>query len=198
MEKLKLKVIAGTSATEVLEQIGINFEIYGGTRPGEVSTDEEITAFCKKVIDEEEKNTVVLISFTEFWKEDEKIGIPLSSTEAAEMLEKLSGESHCFITRLCIGGAGQPPEVETVKTTVTMKALDAREIKGYLSMDDYTYPGAYNPMGIGSFFVRSVQGDYNNIKGMPVAALTELLERKYGASLVNGKNIWRKEENEND
>ena len=90
----------------------------------------------------------------------------------------------------------EPVEVATDETTVVMKNLNKWEIDGYLSLADYNYPGAYSPVGKGAFFVRSVMGDYNVIKGMPVKLLMDLLERKYGITPVEGKNIWWKGSNE--
>ena len=190
MGNLKLVVLGPPSSAEVLRQIGIQFESYGGFSSVKADNDEEIKELLKEIVLKQENDTIALTTSIELYVDNKKVGVPTNVEEARKMLKSLSGKSHCFMTRLCLGGAGQSLEVASVKTTVVMKELDAGEIERYLAVGDFMYPGGYNPVGKGSVFVRSVQGDYNNIKGMPISALTGLLESKYGITFVNGKNIW--------
>ena len=192
MNNYKLNVLAPSEATQVLEQIGINFEKYSGAIPLEINSDEDILTLGTKMLENADKNTIVLTTATELRIDDVKMDIPSGREEAKKMLKLLSGKKHCFITRMCIGGAGEPVEVVSEKTVLELKKLDDREITGYLSFEDYSYPGGYSPVGKGALFVRNITGDYNVIKGMPVNLLAKLLEEKYGITPVEGKNIWWK------
>ncbi len=192
MKKLKLTTVCSRPAMEVLKQIGVNFEPYGGIIPVDIDSDRAMMEICNKIISESDEKTIVLVAETGIYLKDERLGVPGNKEEAAEQLKKLSGKTHRFITRMCIGGAGEPPETAVCETKVAMKEIKEWEVRGYLSMCDFRYPGAYDLTGPGSFFVRSVQGDFNNIKGMPVSVLMELLNNKYGISIVNGKNIFAK------
>ena len=195
MEKYKLTVLAAPSATDVLNQIGIIFDEYGGARPLEINSDEEMLELGNKMLEDTDEDTIILASYTELRMNDKKIGVPPDKEEAKTILKQLSGKTHYFVTKLCIGGAGEPPEVVNVKTGVSLKNFDKWEIDGYLSIWDYNYPGGYSPFGQGALFVRSISGDFNTIKGMPVSTLMELLERKYGITPVNDKKIWKKGSN---
>lgn len=195
MDNYKLMVLAPPVATDVLEQIGISFEKYEGARPLEINSDEEMFELADRMLKDADKNTIVLATYTELILNKTKMGIPLNEEEAENMLNQLSGKTHHFITKMCIGGAGQPVDVIDDTTAVTFKELSEWEVKGYTSFLDYNYPGAYSPMGKGAFFIRSISGDYNVIKGMPVNMLIGLLEKKYGITPVEGKNIWWKGSN---
>lgn len=189
MTDFKLCVLARPEAREVLDKTGISYETYTAESPFKIEKEEDLLMLCKKAVSESDEKTIVLISHTDLYSDNEKIGVPKNEAEAKRMLEKLSGKKHFFVTRLCLGGGGQLPETVKAETAVTMKPLDKTEIDSYVALNDYAYDGAYSPTGKGSFFVRGVNGDFNNINGMPISKLTELLNKKYGITLAN---IWTK------
>ena len=184
MKKYKLTVLAPPEATQVLNQVGIAFENYKGSRPLEIGSIAEMQELGDRMVSESDGNTIVLATYTELTLGDRKYGIPADKDEAKEMLLNLSGKTHIYTKRLCIGGAGEPVEVVETQTKVTLKSFLPWEIDGYLSFWDYNYPGAYSPMGKGAFYVRSVMGDFNVIKGMPVSVVCEILEKKYGINPI--------------
>ena len=192
MQKYKLIVVASADATEVLDQVGISYKCYSGAHPPEINKDEELLEFCNKIIESEGQNTIAVVAYTHMKIKNEKIGVPINKAEAKKMLLKLSGKTHSYVSRMCIGGAGEPVELVTAETKVSLKNLEEWEIDGYLSFEDFSYPGAYLPTGKGAFFTRSILGDFNIIKGIPLALLIEKFEQKYGITPENGKNIWWK------
>ena len=198
MEKYKLLVLADQMAARVLSQVGIEYEIFSGSRPLEINSEKEILELGNQLLKSQDNDTIVLAVYTELILEDKKLGIPRDEEEAYSMLEQLSGKDYSYVTRLCMGGSGSPVDVMTIETRVTFKELSEWEIKGFLKLADYSHPGAHLPYGKGAFFVRKISGDFNNIKGMPLAAVGELLEKKYGINPIDGKNIWMKGSTEND
>jgi len=69
----------------------------------------------------------------------------------------------------------------TVSTRVLFKKLTAAEIAGYVATGEpMDKAGAYAIQGIGSFLVKSIEGSYTNVVGLPVAELVDLLRKDFG------------------
>ena len=67
---------------------------------------------------------------------------------------------------------------ESVETKVFIKKLSARAIDNYLAKDDVLdKAGAYTIQGEGSKLITKIDGDFNNVMGLPLSrvliALTE-------------------------
>jgi septum formation protein len=65
---------------------------------------------------------------------------------------------------------------DVVITDVRFKKLTAREIDWYInSGEPFDKAGAYAIQGIGTFLVRSINGSYTNVVGLPVCEIVEFL-----------------------
>ena len=109
---------------------------------------------------------------------DEQIlGKPGSEDEAREMLKRLSGKSHQVLTGYCICCKEKKQLFsETVITEVRFKKLRLEEIDWYIKTEEpLDKAGAYAIQGIGSFLVRSIEGSYTNVVGLPVCEVMEVL-----------------------
>ena len=115
-------------------------------------------------------DTIVLV-------DDQILGKPGSKDEAREMLKRLSGKSHQVLTGYCICCKEKKQLFsETVKTAVHFKKLRVEEIDWYIETDEpLDKAGAYAIQGIGSFLVRSIDGSYTNVVGLPVCEVMEVL-----------------------
>ncbi len=61
---------------------------------------------------------------------------------------------------------------------VTFRPLMALELDAYLASGEWQgRAGAYAIQGLGGRLVRSIEGDYLNVVGLPAALLVTLLER---------------------
>jgi septum formation protein len=109
------------------------------------------------------------------------LGKPRSGDEARRMLGRLSGRTHQVLTGYCILQLSSGTRrAETVKTDVCFKALSPAEIDWYVGTGEpFDKAGAYAIQGIGTFLVRSINGSYTNVVGLPVCEVVEfLIERK--------------------
>lgn len=109
---------------------------------------------------------------------DEQIlGKPGSEDEAREMLKRLSGKRHQVLTGYCICCKEKKQLFsETVITEVHFKKLRLEEIDWYIKTEEpLDKAGAYAIQGIGSFLVRSIEGSYTNVVGLPVCEVVEVL-----------------------
>ena len=192
MENYRLLVSANAAAFDVLTQAGVNFEKCD-VHPA--ANGDALKSFAEEMAKDEDKNVITVVAEKEISDGERVYGIPETREEAKEMLCDISGGTHSHIVRMCIGGAGQPFEVITAEAQVSFKKLSEWEIDGYLNFDEYKFPAAYDPAGKGALFMRKIQGDFSVIKGLPIVALMEALERKYGITPANGKNIWWKGSN---
>ena len=101
---------------------------------------------------------------------------PVSVEEAREMLCALSGQTHQVMTAVAILINGEL--MTTLSTTeVTFAPLKKPLIEAYLGTDEpWDKAGAYGIQGLAGSFVRSIDGSYSSVVGLPLCETRELLE----------------------
>jgi septum formation protein len=106
------------------------------------------------------------------------IGKPHTATEAVKMLAGLSGRSHAVITGFTVLNTKTGKCIShSVETTVRFRRLTRKEIESYAaSGEPLDKAGAYAIQGKGAVLVESIEGDYSNVVGLPLAALAEALK----------------------
>jgi septum formation protein len=101
-------------------------------------------------------------------------GKPADIAEAAVTLQALSGRVHEVISGLCLVMSGNV-ESATANTRVRFRELDVRTIEWYLASGEWSErAGGYAIQGRGAALVASIEGDYLNVVGLPLATLLEL------------------------
>ena len=115
-------------------------------------------------------DTIVLIDGT-------ILGKPGSKDEARTMLKRLSGQTHLVLTGYAICCKTRNRKFsETVKTEVLFKNLTDEEIEWYIhTAEPFDKAGAYAIQGLGTFLVKSINGSYTNVVGLPVCEVIEFL-----------------------
>ena len=106
------------------------------------------------------------------------LGKPLDEADALKMLVGLSGMDHKVITGFTVFDKLSAVHIcKSVCTEVTFKKLDEKEIAAYIAtgcpMDK---AGAYALQGGAVHFVRSINGSYTNVIGLPMTELYEVLQ----------------------
>ena len=108
----------------------------------------------------------------------EILGKPKNKADAAEMLRKLSGNTHSVFTGVCLVGGGQT-FLEAVETKVTFFELSEELIAAYVNSGlPLDKAGAYGIQD-GYPLVKSYEGQYSNVVGLPVETVRELLKKGY-------------------
>ncbi len=118
-------------------------------------------------------DTLVLIG-------DAVLGKPDTAAQACQMLKALSGKTHRVLTGYCIccKATGRSFS-ETVETKVMFKPLSEAEIDWYINTSEpYDKAGGYAVQGLGTFFVKRIEGSYTNVVGLPVCEVMEYLLRE--------------------
>lgn len=71
------------------------------------------------------------------------------------------------------------------KTQVVFNELTEGLIKRYLKTYEYLdKAGAYGIQGYGELLVKEIHGCYNNVKGLPIAKLNNLLSKHFSYDLL--------------
>lgn len=100
---------------------------------------------------------------------------PRDEAHAAEMLTKLSGQTHQVMTAVAL--ADRQRQLDCLVTTdVTFRSLSAADIAAYIaSGEPMDKAGAYGIQGAGGNFVRKINGSYHAVVGLPLVETHELL-----------------------
>lgn len=108
------------------------------------------------------------------------LGKPKDEENAREMLSLLSGNTHSVYTGVtCVfisadGKTGEHSFYE--KTDVSMCLMSQEQIKRYIATGEpMDKAGSYAIQGRCAVYVRKINGDYNNVVGLPVGRLYQEL-----------------------
>ena len=116
----------------------------------------------------------VLAADTEVVLDGRVYGKAAGPEQATEFLRALSGRTHEVWGGLALRRGGEELTAHAV-TRVTMRALEPEDLAWYLGTGEWRdRAGAYAIQGRGSSLVESVDGDYWNVVGLPLAVLMRL------------------------
>ncbi len=119
------------------------------------------------------------------------LGKPVSRSDAREMLKRLSGQTHLVLTGYCICCKAKNRFFsETIKTEVLFKNLTDDEVEWYIrTKEPFDKAGAYAIQGLGTFLVKSINGSYTNVVGLPVCEVLEILIKEGVMSFESNHRI---------
>lgn len=101
---------------------------------------------------------------------------PKDAEEAKRHLQTLSNTVHSVMTAVAIIAPGGKEMVFVEETKVFFKAIPEPLMNAYIaSGDPFDKAGGYGIQTQGALFVEKIEGDYNNVVGLPLAALVEQL-----------------------
>lgn len=124
-------------------------------------------------------------------------GKPADPLEAVRMLRQLSGRTHEVITALAVGRSDRcerGPRTGTETSRVRFRELSDEEIKTYVAAGEpLDKAGAYAVQGEGARFIESVDGDLNNVIGLPLRLLARLLAPDYPALRIPQRAAFQEE-----
>lgn len=186
---------------ELLEQIGLEFEICPAkgeeiitkTIPEEVVMElskqkaEEVAAMVSTYAQEHKDITtpsdILVIGADTVVAYDGKIlGKPVDEADAKRMLTMLSGNTHSVftgVTLVLIDKSGRAGElVFYEKTDVKMHEMTELEIDRYIATGEpMDKAGSYGIQGKCAIYIEKIEGDYNNVVGLPIARIYQELKK---------------------
>ncbi len=102
---------------------------------------------------------------------DEIFGKPTDAADAVRILSALSGTTHEVITGVCLVHPGGVEEFFE-RTFITFRNVARAEIDAYVATGEpFDKAGAYGIQAGAGSFVAQVEGDYNNVVGLPLDSL---------------------------
>lgn len=190
-----MKIILASASPrrkELLEQIGLTFQVIVSQVEEKVTTDipcqvveqlseqkaEAVLSQLQKAETESLKQEEVLVigADTIVAAEKEILGKPKDEAEAVKMLQQLQGKTHQVYTGVTLLHRDRMGKLEkkvfSEATRVTFYPMSQEEILTYTATGDpLDKAGAYGIQGFCARYIQGIEGDYNNVVGLPVGRL---------------------------
>lgn len=185
---------------ELLKQIGIDFEVCTSSCEEKITKTDPAMVVCElsaqkakdvwqKLFQTSKKasqnHLLVIGADTVVSYDGHILGKPVDKADAVRMLTMLSGKTHEVYTGVtfCYEEDGME-KVYTFyeRTAVTFYPMSPEEIESYAaSAEPMDKAGAYGIQGRFAAYVKGIEGDYNNVVGLPTGRvyqeIKELLDR---------------------
>ena len=167
----KLSYIKANSVYENIAnkegEIDSSYAINTGKTPESGITDKE----------DDTKSIIVLGADTVVYAGGVILGKPKDKEDARDMIKMLSGNVHSVFTGFTIVQADGKSVTDYSETKVYVYPMTDEEIEDYISSNEpYDKAGAYGIQGIFGKYVEKIDGDYNNVVGLPVSKIIYTLK----------------------
>ena len=191
---MSLIILASASPRrkELLEQVNVKFqirvsdceEIITKTIPHEIVMElssQKAEDICSHLTETEKEDCIIIGADTIVAYQNQILGKPSSPENAYEMLRFLSGNIHQVYTGVTLikyehGIRRQKSFYE--KTDVYFYPLTDEKIHAYVASGNcMDKAGAYGIQCEAAAFVKKIDGDYNNVVGLPIARLLQEMEQ---------------------
>jgi septum formation protein len=131
------------------------------------------------------KNALIIAADTFIVFRGRIFGKPHTAAEAGRMLKTLNGKKHSVITGFTIMDTATKKRLtRSIETKVYFRKMAPGEIDAYVrSREPLDKAGAYAIQGLGAALIRKIEGDYDNVVGLPVSSLVEEL-KKFGIHVL--------------
>lgn len=167
---------------ELLRQAGISFSVMVSDAEEKTTETEpekvvEELAFLKAraVVDSIGNRAAVIGADTIVAVNGKILGKPENQEDAARMLGLLQGRTHQVYTGVAVllkEAVGEVQHLFSEKTDVTMYPMTAAEIRSYIETGEpMDKAGAYGIQGRAAVYIKKIDGDYNNVVGLPIGRL---------------------------
>jgi septum formation protein len=185
--------------SELLARAGIEFSL----APSQISEipdenlnlDDQIQDLARRKAEEclkvrklpKQQGNLILSADTVVVLDGQILGKPEDRLENEQYLRRLSGRQHSVITAICLLDVDTGKFVTAHETSlITFKVLNESQIMEYGdSGEGLDKAGGYGIQGAAGVFVKTVDGSYDNVVGLPIALLERLLAE-------NGWNVGRR------
>ncbi|MBG11402.1 MAG: septum formation protein Maf [Gammaproteobacteria bacterium] len=181
------KVILASASprrAQLLEQIGINFEVLPQTidetpQIGESAPDLALRLAHEKAQSAlectDKPNPLALGSDTVVVIDDTLLGKPISGIDAVRMLTQLSGRVHRVCTAVSLASRDSFA-ARLSETKVQFRQIPESEALAYWNTGEpIGKAGGYAIQGFGAAFVESISGSYSGVMGLPLFETSALL-----------------------
>ena len=169
---------------QLLEMLGVSFDIQPADIDEQINPNNDLVKEIEKLsyqkayhVFKDHKDALVIGSDTIVKIDNEVLGKPKDYANAKQMLEKLSDNTHEVVTG-CTILVNDTVETFSSIAKVTFYPLTKQEIDDYIKTNEpMDKAGAYAIQGLGAKLVKSIEGDYYTIMGLPIGELYQRLKK---------------------
>jgi len=171
---------------ELLKNAGIDFVVHPANIEEVRRAEETPQQFAERMAREKalvvhrlRADGFVLAADTVVVVDGQVLGKPNDGEDAIRMLRLLSGRKHDVITAVCLRGENFE-DIRSETTVVDFSTMTESEIREYVATGEpLDKAGAYAIQGTASRWIAGIEGDYNNVVGLPVDLVKRML-REHG------------------
>lgn len=183
------KIILASSSPrrkELLSMLGLQFRVVKSgvdeklnPRLGPRAQAEALSKQKAQVVAEKYDDAIVIAADTLVVIDNEILGKPKDQADAQRMLKKINGKNQEVVTGFTVIDTKLNKSVtKSVSSKLFMRKVTVSEIDAYIKRETLSdKAGSYAINGIGAIFFERIDGDYYNIVGLPVFALSQELKR---------------------
>lgn len=175
---------------ELLEQLQLTFEILPACGPEtimETDPPQVVIDLSRQKAEEIAKRTtkdaIILGADTIVTWKNKIMGKPKTPAQAVEMLTQLSGRTHSVytgVTAIIRSNGNSSLHSFAEETRVTFYSMTSEDIDAYVATKDpMDKAGAYGIQGICAKYIKGIEGDYNNVVGLPIGRLYQEILQYY-------------------
>jgi len=179
---------------QYLKEMGISFIVKTASVQEHAFDHESPKSFVLRMA--REKAGKISLNFPDSWVisgdtvvciEDKILGKPVDEEDAITLLMTLSGREHNVKTAFCVAHYSRRVEiVQSVTTRVHFTDFSESVARAYVAEgESLDKAGAYGIQGKGIFLVKSIEGSYSNVVGLPLCELIEVLQENNVIQLDN-------------
>ncbi len=184
------KVILGSGSPrrkELMAQIGLQFEVIVSDADENISetwpdrmvmelSKNKAEAVWNSLDDKSKAESIVIGADTIVYNDGKVLGKPKDEEDAYNMIKSLQDGVHSVYTGVTLYGEEVVSFFE--ETKVYVYPMTDEEIRSYIATKDpMDKAGAYGIQGLFAAFVKGIEGDYNNVVGLPVARVYQELKK---------------------
>ena len=179
---------------KMLKELGVKYKLWNGeadeTVDKEYAPQDLVKLLAKRkalgcASDINTKDTLIISADTVVALDGKILGKPKDDDDARKMLRSMSGTTHHVYSGVAAVYNGKTVSAYQ-KTKIKFRNITDAEIERYLATGEHRdKAGSYGIQEKGGYFVESVNGDINNVVGLPVLKLRDMIVRNFGIDIFN-------------
>lgn len=178
----------------MLKELGVKYTLWHGEadehtdRPYKPHTLVKLLAKRKAtacLADTKAKDALIISADTVVALGDSILGKPLNDDDARRMLKSMSNTTHYVYSGVCAVYKGKTVTAYE-KTEIKFRELSENDIERYIATGEHKdKAGSYGIQEKGGYFVERVSGDINNVVGLPVLKLRNMILDEFSVDIFN-------------
>lgn len=174
---------ASPRRAELLQQIGIEFDVSPSDIDESVHPDEPVVDYVQRMAlskalvarQQHQPKDIIIAADTSVVIDNIILGKPRDEAHCLEMLASLSDRIHMVYTAVVVSQLDFIGKALS-SNQVSFRKIDITEAKNYwLTGEPKDKAGSYAIQGKGAVFVSNITGSYSGVVGLPLYELTQLL-----------------------